>query len=324
MNKNSKTGIKLGLSIVLVVWLVAKLDWGFILLELKTLQSQYIIAFLIFQGLAVATSAQKWVSIARFQSISFGVWEGLKVYLTGTFINNFLPSTIGGDIYRSFWLVKRGVEKEKAFSTVIFDRSTGLFVTLVAALIFGLFVWQELGNLPHFLMLSYLGIVAALITFIGIVFFVPRTMADRIPWNKVRAFFQETVAYRERGVWLEASFWSTVFMFFGLGVSNYILFLALGYTLPFLPFLGLVFLMALYVSVPLSINNLGVKEWAYGVLFVLLGVSFETAVTVALLSRFLQTGISLLALPAYLTQKKRKLTDSLDSDRPSQSVMGVR
>jgi hypothetical protein len=65
--------------------------------------------------------------------------------------------------------------------------------------------------------------------------------------------------------------------------------------------------MALYVSLPVSINNIGVKEWAYGVLFILLGVSFETAVTVALLSRVLQTGISLLALPVYIVEKKNTI-----------------
>lgn len=97
--------------------------------------------------------------------------------------------------------------------------------------------------------------------------------------------------------------WTFTFIFVGLGLSNYVLFLALGDTLPFLPFLGLVFMMALYVSLPISISNIGVKEWAYGILFVLLGVSFETAITVALLSRFLQTGISLFALPFYLSEK---------------------
>ena len=65
--------------------------------------------------------------------------------------------------------------------------------------------------------------------------------------------------------------------------------------------------MALYVSLPISISNIGVKEWAYGVLFVLLGVSFEVAVTVAILSRILQTGISLCALPIYLKETSDKI-----------------
>ncbi len=310
MNKKLLNILKVLISLSLVYWLFQKLDWSLVLDELVGIKIGYVVLFILLQLVAIGLSSKKWQVIASFQDIHFTVWEGFKTYLTGTFINNFLPSTIGGDIYRSLWLVDRGARKGRAFSTVIFDRFLGLIMTSSLALIGGFFVWRYL-DLPAFLVLSY-ALVASLLIFFGLWIAFERTafvqsLVTRIPWVKLRNLFEESLRYNALDIWKTASLWTALFMFVGLGLSNYVLFLALGYTLPFFPFLGLVFLMALYVSFPISISNIGVKEWAYGVLFVLLGVSFETAVTVALLSRIFQTGISLLALPIYLREASQKL-----------------
>jgi uncharacterized protein (TIRG00374 family) len=316
MRKKLLNLLKVLISLGLVYWLVQKLDWTFVIAELQNIKPGYIVLFVILQLTAMGLSAKKWQVIAKFQGIHFTVWEGFKTYLTGTFINNFLPATIGGDIYRSLWLVDRGARKGKAFSTVIFDRFLGLIMTSTLALIGGFFVWRFI-DLPAFLVLSYT-LVFGLLVFFGLWIAFERTvfvqgLVTRISWVKLRNLFAESLRYNALDIWKTAGLWTTLFMLVGLGLSNYVLFLALGYTLPFFPFLGLVFLMALYVSFPISISNIGVKEWAYGVLFVLLGVSFETAVTVALLSRFLQTGISLCALPIYLKETSEKLIQKEES-----------
>ncbi len=310
MKKHFLNIVKVGVSLALVSWLFQKLDWSLVARELQNITLWYVFLFLLLQLAAIVLSVKKWQAIARFQDIHFSLWGGFKTYLTGTFINNFLPSTIGGDIYRSLWLVQRGARKGKAFSTVIFDRFLGLIMTAFLALLGGFFVWQVI-VLPPFLKLSYLALlgflfcVALWITFERTAFV--QNFVKNITWAKLRNLFAESIQYNAFPLWKEAGVWTALFMLVGLGLSNYVLFLALGYTLPFFPFLGLVFLMALYVSLPISISNIGVKEWAYGILFVLLGVSFEAAVTVALLSRFLQTGISLLALPLYLGEKKQAM-----------------
>lgn len=319
MKKLSATLIKIFISVALLAILFWELNWQAVAEEFKNLNPYYLLLFLFFQIIAMLISSKKWQAIVAFQGGTLSLWDGFKAYLTGTFVNNFLPSTIGGDIYRSLWLIKRGTEKSKAFSSVIFDRVNGLCITLVLAFVMGIFVWQKVAPFPQFLTLSYAVVLGIIVVFLASILFMPQQSISRIPWKKLRAFLEETNQYRAFPVWLIASFWSSLFIFFGLGVSNYLLFSALGYTIPFLPFFGLVLLMALYVSLPLSINNIGIKEWSYGVLFVFLGVSFEAAVTVALISRVLQTGLSLLALPVYLLEKK-KVTLPLPSAPDSETL----
>ncbi len=308
MKKKIFNFLKILVAIVLVGWLIQKLEWQMVQHELRDISYGYIFLFVFLQLLAMTLSAKKWQVIARYQNIHFTVWEGFKIYLTGTFINNFLPSTIGGDIYRSLWLTKKAETKAQAFSTVVFDRLLGLLATAFMALLGGIFVWQAVGLKP-FLQVTYLGIVGFFVLFAVLFIWAPKELVARIPWQKFQNLISEGLRYQEGVLWRRGLLWTSAFVFVGLGLSNYVLFLALGYTLPFLPFLGLVFLMALYVSLPISINNIGIKEWAYGVLFVLLGVSFETAITVALLSRILQTGISLCALPIYLKETSEKIID---------------
>jgi uncharacterized membrane protein YbhN (UPF0104 family) len=88
-----------------------------------------------------------------------------------------------------------------------------------------------------------------------------------------------------------------------VGLTNFTLFHALGSTVALVPFLAAVFLVVIVSSVPISIGNIGIKEWAYITFFGLIGISAELAVTVALLSRFIQMIISFVALPHYLADR---------------------
>ena len=164
MSKTLSHTLKLFVSLALVYWLLQKLDWTLVIHELRDINFAYILLFVALQLVAMTLSAKKWQTIASFQEIDFTLWDGFKTYLTGTFINNFLPATIGGDIYRSLWLVDRGARKGKAFSTVIFDRFLGLVMTSGLALLGGIFVWQYT-HLPAFLFFSYVGVAGLLLFF---------------------------------------------------------------------------------------------------------------------------------------------------------------
>jgi hypothetical protein len=47
-----------------------------------------------------------------------------------------------------------------------------------------------------------------------------------------------------------------------------------------------------------------VKEWAYFIFFGYLGILPEVSVTAAIVSRFAQTGLSLIGIPAYFQEKR--------------------
>jgi hypothetical protein len=128
-------------------------------------------------------------------------------------------------------------------------------------------------------------------------------LVARLPFHKLRRFLEEIIFYTKKHIWWKTSLWSAFFIFVGLVLSNFTLFHALGSTVGIIPFASVMFLVAIVASIPLSINNIGIKEWAYITFFTLVGVSVETAVTVAILSRFIQMILSFIALPQYLKRE---------------------
>lgn len=123
--------------------------------------------------------------------------------------------------------------------------------------------------------------------------------------RKLKSFTQELSSYEKiNGIFSKSLFYSFLFGFVGLAAANYVLFWALGAEIPILDFLSVIFLISIISSIPISINNIGVKEWAYITFFGFFGLSSSLVVTAALLSRLLQMLVSLLAIPFYLRNKR--------------------
>jgi hypothetical protein len=248
-------------------------------------------------------SARKWQIIASFKDLRFTVKEGFFAYLTGAFINNFLPSTLGGDAYRGLWLAQRTGARAASLSTGVFDRFIGLWTMALLALCLSPLLFPFIGtNIPLAVTLVILSAFFVLDLIVTYAYCQPwfHRFVARIPFQKIRRLLEEVAFYTKKNIWWRTSLWSALFIFVGVAFSNFMLFHALGSDIGFIPFLSVIFLVTIISAVPLSINNIGIKEWAYVTFFALVGVSIETAVTVALLSRFIQMLISFIALPQYL------------------------
>lgn len=298
--------VKIIVSVALVYWLIQKVDWRQMWIQIYNVSWPFLLAYIVSQLVGNFISARKWQIIASFKELHFTAREGFFVYLSGAFINNFMPSTLGGDAYRGFWLAKRSGAKAASLSTVVFDRFSGLWMLAFLALAFSPilfpFVKESVALSSTLIVLVIFFVIDLIITYAYCQPWFHRIIA-LIPFKKLKRLFEEVVFYTKKHIWLQIGIWSTLFIFVGIALSNYMLFRAVGSDLKFIPFLSVIFLVTLISSVPLSINNIGIKEWAYVTFFGLLGVSIETAVTVSILSRFLQMLISFIALPYYLKKK---------------------
>ena len=306
VRKKLLTVAKIAVTVALVFWLIDRVDWRGVLLELSNVSWSLLFVYVVLQLSGNLISAKKWQVIASFKTLHFTVKEGFFAYLTGAFINNFLPSTIGGDTYRGLWLAKRSGARAAAVSTVVFDRFMGLWTLALLALVLSpILLPLADGSLPLAVTLSALTLFFVADLVITYAYCQPwfHRCVALIPFHKVRRLLEEVIFYTKKHIWWRVSLWSALFIFIGIALSNFVLFRALGSDIGFVPFLSVIFLVTIISAVPLSINNIGIKEWAYVTFFALVGVSVETAVTVALLSRFIQMLISFIALPHYLRKE---------------------
>lgn len=303
---------KLVITCALVIWLIERVDWGGVKNELSDISWSLLVLYVVFQLLGNLISVKKWQIIASYKNIHFSLKEGFFTYLTGAFVNNFLPSIIGGDAYRSLWLAKRSESRAAAVSTVVFDRFIGLWATAVLALIFSIVLWRFIPqNLP--LLITLIALVGFVLCdlILTYLYMVPRfhTLLSKIPFPPLIRLMEEVIFFTKKHIWWRTSLWAVLFVGVGIILSNFSLFHALGSNIGILPFMSAILLVTIVSNLPVSINNIGIKEWAYVVFFGLIGISTETAVTVALLSRFIQMFISFLALPQYLASRDEELKE---------------
>ncbi len=308
--KNWKIGLKVAVSVALVYWLIGQVDWRVVGNIAVHASLPFILAYVGFQLAGNVISAAKWRYLARVQGFEFSVKDGTLAYLTGAFINNFLPSTIGGDTYRVLWMSRAG-ERSRAFATVFFDRITGLLALfLFAGVGLAFLPWDVLLVQPVFIIFSAITLSVALAMLFAF-FWAERFyqlavfLAELLPWQRPAFLLRDFQSLAKARVYAKAMYWSALFTFVGIGGSNFFLFSSLGAELSLFTFGSAIFAATLVANIPISINNIGVKEWAYVFFFGLLGISAELAVTAALASRLLQMLISFVALPGYLAAKQR-------------------
>jgi uncharacterized protein (TIRG00374 family) len=89
----------------------------------------------------------RWRILLRVLSADISMGAGLRLHLLGLFYNNALPSSVGGDFLRA-WYITRHVEEGKridAALSVFVDRAIGLTGMIIMALSFYFFVPVEAG-----------------------------------------------------------------------------------------------------------------------------------------------------------------------------------
>ncbi len=289
-------------------------DWVEVVMYLREASPVYVGLFVVFHIVGLFLSSYKWGVISRWEGFDLPVTFYFKKYLMGAFINNFLPSFVGGDSYRSLALRRQDPSAHGlvGFSSVAIDRLSGLLTIFVLALfssgifllIFGLF--EPILRVFAFLLCIFtflvIGIALYRLGVLNSIYHIfPATVKKKI--SSLVGEQDMVKMYFNNGRSVQLFCLSAVFAFCGVALSNYMLFLSIGVDISFFGFLSVIFVVSIIATLPVSIGNIGLKESAYIVFFGFLGVSVSACVAIVILSRILQLLVSLGALPMYLREK---------------------
>ncbi|HRY82185.1 MAG TPA: flippase-like domain-containing protein [Candidatus Moranbacteria bacterium] len=309
-NNKLKLIFKLIATAIFLVWIFFKIDWPEVLVYFEKLDIWWMFAFVVIYAGGTLISSYKWKLLADFKGINLKFWEIFKIYLTGAFINNFFPSIIGGDTYRSYTLGKAGNKKYlEATSTVFADRLIGFAGVMLLIIVFSLLDLSAVFE-NHVLLVANLAIIA----FFAINFFL--VAIRKIPiWDFVKKFIPEKIIglireirfYQQHKILIKTLFLGAAFNFFGVGLASWMLFLDLHIPISFIDFMIAISIVSIVSSVPVSIGNIGIKEWAFITFFGIFGVNGEAAISIAIFGRFLQMIVSFFAIPFYLKEKNKKI-----------------
>lgn len=303
--KNIKFIIKFSISAILLTWIIIQTNWEEVFIALSEAKAWKIVIYILALLLGMAISAYKWKILVNFKNIRRPFRDFFRFYLAGTLVNSFMPSFIGGDTFRAYQIGKEDKKYVEAASTVMIDRITGFIGFTILVIVFGLL------NIKTVLANKVL-IIADVLVLLSFSFDILLAKIKKLSsWKriykylpeKILALIEEIDHYNSSQIVSKAISFSMLFALVGVALSNYILFWALGIHIGLLNYLSVIFLISIISSLPISINNIGIKEWAYITFFGLFGVNTSLVIAAALLSRLIQMLISLLALPTYLRSK---------------------
>lgn len=136
--KNKITSICLrtfvSLALISILLYIMRGKYGQILIALKsTRPSLFIAAFLVFIAAISVASYRLKLIIEASGDTRIAFPESLSLTFIGYFFNNFLPTSIGGDVVKAYYLSKKSSAKMQSFTSVFIDRVIGLFTMIFMA-----------------------------------------------------------------------------------------------------------------------------------------------------------------------------------------------
>ena len=263
---------------------------------------QLTLAFLILSVLLLMLSL-KWYIIARWLGIAVPFVSTTKLYLTAMVLNNVLPTAIGGDFYRVYFLSREGdTSLKRSLASVIVERATGYAGLLALSAPAAAFYF--LGAIPGIgASLAILGLFGLAYVALGRL----RAGPDRVDGNGLPTWRSLATArpdlHRVAALSVaQQALWVSAAAVFGL---------AYGVSVPWSYWALVVTAVTLVTVLPVSVGGLGLREASYAALLAPLGVGASKAAAIGLAMGFGPSLLSLVALLPFVALGLRPPSPSL-------------
>lgn len=305
-----------------VVYLASFLETNELLAVFRNTDWFYLLLSFLLIPVMLLFSCMKWKILIDVGKHNISFSKLLNIYLVGYFFSNLLPSTVGGDVVRSFYAGKEINDQSHAAVSVFVERFSSLLFLLI------LVVLAPLAQ-PSLYTSAYIFIpaICAFILLIIIAYawslkkaiFLQKSLfsilcsgVDRLRQNVRSKFFERCLTFVEHflstvfsrlerfsldlakalkviqhdRVFFGKLVFVTVFFYILTWINVYVAFLTFGRDTHFLALIALVPTIMFVAHVPVSLlGNLGFFESVFVFYFLLIGIPGEETLAMALLLR---------------------------------------
>lgn len=284
--------LKASVGLTLLAVLTLNLEWSRLYEGMQTLRWPLIGIAALLYPVALLCNAWKWSAALRLHDLSFRFGHLLRVGCIGFFVNNLLPSAIGGDLYRVY-RSSAGGATSRAVSAILLERIVGLSVLLLNGLV-GAILLADSSSFARLYVVSFLG--GVLVATLAVALAVAGRHGMASAFASAR-FLHPIVANvrliaRRHPAWVRLIGYSVAFQAVAAGVT-YVVFMAVGSELTLSHALLIQVAAGLAAIVPISISGIGVVEGSIVGAGVALGVGYDSAFLAAIVLRALALVTSL-------------------------------
>jgi len=305
--------VKVGLSLALFAYVVAKVSPGNVWAVVRRANPVYLWAAAALFFFSNLVGSWLWARLLRAQGVQIPYRKAAAYYFVGLFFNNFLPSNIGGDIARISDASKHATNVSSVFSATLMDRLIGVVAIALLAVI------ASFASLDRFhLYAIYTGIVLIFITSLALFLSIfHRGVLKAFEWpfrvlglrkveEGIGRLLDDLHGFRNEKEALRAAFLASTLVQISRIYVHYLVGLSLGVRLAAGYYFLFVPVLAALVSLPISMNGLGIREGASVVLFQMAGLTREQAFTIPFVTYLMSVFISLLGGFIFVTRSPRR------------------
>lgn len=287
------TVVKVVVPIVLIGFLLSQFDWARARVELAAVPPLYLLLLFAAMVVELGVSTVKWSYALRMHNLRYPLGYLWRALCSGFFLNAFLPSAVGGDVYRVYKTLPTDGFQSRALSAVLIERAAGL-LTLLAFGAAGAFVIADEHRAARVYCDAMIAVTIAGV--LGIVALERGWLTGLTAgWDRfrpLRAVHHSMGLLKHRGrEWLLLILGSALFQAMSIAIL-FCLFALLSANATLAECAFIAALVGLAAVLPISINGIGVMEGALVAGAVMVGIDYDKAVLVAFLRRMLNLSLA--------------------------------
>jgi uncharacterized membrane protein YbhN (UPF0104 family) len=285
--------LRIGVSAVLLGWIGWHTDWEQVAHAFAQLRVELWLAAIATLALTQVVSAVRWQMLARPLGFERSLGQYIGFYFIGMYFNMLLPTSVGGDVVRAWYLDGRSGKRLAAFVAVFVDRLSGLLVLLVMACVATAACPLDL---PAWIAWSVWGTAGCAGIGMALLPVLARSKRARLRATQLRSGLAMLRQPRLLAV--------TTLLSLVVQAANVIIVWlvgsAIGAGVPAAYYWILVPMVSLLTLLPVSVNGMGLRESGMVVFLAPLGIGKGTALTLSVLWFAVFTTTSLIGALVYL------------------------
>jgi uncharacterized membrane protein YbhN (UPF0104 family) len=286
--------IRLGISAVLLGWVAWKTDWSKFGQAFASLRLELWLAGVGLFALAQTVSSRRWQIITRALGFDQTMGQLTRFYFIGTYFSLLLPTSVGGDVVRAWYLDNRSGRRLKAFLSVFLDRLSGLMVLLAMGCLGVIFSPIPLES---WIVWSIWGMTACAV--LGLVALPLLAGWLRLGEGRVQQIKMAMRLLRQPRLLAGTTFLALIVQALNV-VIVWLIGMALHINIPGAYYWILTPMVTLLTMLPITVAGTGIRELTTALMLAPLGVGHDLAVSLALLWFAVFAAVSLVGGVVYL------------------------
>jgi uncharacterized protein (TIRG00374 family) len=283
-----KIFLKLGTTLCAVLLLLWSTDLSSVWQQIRQINMLTILGCMTALFFAQAMSSLRWEWILEAEGARVRFRTLLASYMVGMFVNNFMPTSIGGDAVKTYDIYRFTRNISLSVVSVFVERFSGLLTLLMLSWLGIIFILSVSSTLLLWGWIS-INVVCILL----VLSLLHKTLTDRISQyietkglakagKLLRLICERLVSYRNRRTLLM----KLLILSLPIQLVTIVIYrqisMAMDIHLPFVFYLFSVPLIILISLLPISLGGLGVREGTTVLVFSIGGVSTDPALAISL------------------------------------------